>query len=298
MKICVLLSTYNGERYLEEQLESLVKQENVDVSILVRDDGSTDKTCEILSKWQNKGLLTWYSGGNKGFAMSFMDLLCHSGDYDYYAFCDQDDIWLPNKLDMAIKHLSVIQHPNKLYCSDALYYKNGENYGLIKKYIPKYNIYTCLVQNIAAGCTMVFSQGLRNLIASRMPSFIIAHDFWIYQVALILGDVYYDANSYILYRQHDNNQIGAKTGSLEKWKRRISRLLKSSEKESRSLQAKELLKCYCNEMDDEKQKIVYRIAEYKKNIWTRSRLFFDGRYTMGRLMNNVLMRIRIVLGKL
>ena len=67
MKICVLLSTYNGERYLEEQLESLVKQENVDVSILVRDDGSTDKTCEILSKWQNKGLLTWYSGGNKGF---------------------------------------------------------------------------------------------------------------------------------------------------------------------------------------------------------------------------------------
>ena len=298
MNICVLLSTYNGERYLEEQLESLVRQKNVNISILVRDDGSTDQTCEILSKWQNKGLLTWYSGDNKGFAMSFMDLLFHSGDYDYYAFCDQDDIWLPDKLETAIKHLSVIQHPIKLYCSDAFYYKNGVNYGLIKKYIPKFNIYTCLVQNIAAGCTMVFSHGLRNLIITKMPSFIIAHDFWIYQVAVILGEVYYDANSYILYRQHDNNQIGAKTGICEKWKRRIFRLIKSSKKDSRSLQAKELLKCYFDEMDSEKKKIVYRIAEYKKNIWTRSRLFFDGRYTMGRLMNNVLMRMRIVLGKL
>lgn len=298
MKICVLLSTYNGERYLEEQLESLVRQENVDVSILVRDDGSTDRTCEILSKWQNKGLLTWYRGGNKGFAMSFMDLLYNSGDYDYYAFCDQDDIWLPEKLETAIKHLSAIQHPNKLYCSDAFYYKNGENYGLIKKNIPNYNIYTCLVQNIAPGCTMVFSRGLRNLLSSRKPSFIIAHDYWIYQVALILGKVYYDSNSYILYRQHDNNQIGAKTGICEKWRRRISRLFKSSEKDSRALQAKELLKCYFNEMDCDKQTIIYRVANYKKNIGTRSRLFFDGRYTMGHIMNDVLLRMRIVFGKL
>ena len=298
MKICVLLSTYNGERYLEEQLESLVRQENVDVSILVRDDGSTDRTCEILSKWQNKGLLTWYRGGNKGFAMSFMDLLYNSGDYDYYAFCDQDDIWLPEKLETAIKHLSAIQHPNKLYCSDAFYYKNGENYGLIKKNIPNYNIYTCLVQNIAIGCTIVFSQSLKKIITSRMPRFIIAHDFWVYQVAVMLGEVYYDRNSYILYRQHDNNQIGAQLGIYESWKRRITNFYQLNEKCSKSLQAKVLLECYIAEIDKEKQNIISLVANYKESIWIRIKLFFDGRYTMGCILNNILLRLKIASGKL
>ena len=92
MKICILLSAYNGEKYIEEQLESLVGQQEVAADILVRDDGSSDKTHEILDKWQNKGLLKWYKGENLGFAKSFMDLVQRAGDYEYYAFCDQDDI--------------------------------------------------------------------------------------------------------------------------------------------------------------------------------------------------------------
>ena len=84
MKVCILLSTYNGEKYLEEQLESLIKQENVEIDILVRDDGSSDNTHNILNKWQERGLLKWYTGNNKGYAKSFMDLVQNSGDYDYY----------------------------------------------------------------------------------------------------------------------------------------------------------------------------------------------------------------------
>ena len=297
-RVCVLLSTYNGEKYLDEQLDSLIRQENVDIDILVRDDGSTDSTCRILEQWQQKGLLRWYSGGNKGFAMSFMDLVHNSDGYDYYAFCDQDDIWLPNKLDVAIGHLAMLQNPNKLYCSNAFYFKNGENYGLIKKHIPEYNIYTCLLKNIAPGCTMVFNSGLKRILSSKMPQSIIAHDFWVYQVAVLFGEVFYDGNSCILYRQHENNQIGAKTGIVEKWKRRITSLFISSEKGSRALQAKELLKCYDDAMDLKTHQTVSCVAEYKKNIWTRSKLFFNGRFTMGRPVNNVLLRMRIVLGKL
>ncbi len=298
MKVCILLSTYNGERYLEEQLDSLVKQENADIDILVRDDGSTDTTCKILDKWQDKGLLKWYTGNNKGFAMSFMDLVQNSEDYDYYAFCDQDDIWFPNKLKMAIKHLSSMQSPVRLYCSNTFYYKNGENFGLIKKSVPKYNIYTCLVQNIATGCTIVFNQSLKDIMLSKMPEYIIAHDFWAYQTAVIFGEVYYDENAYMYYRQHDNNQIGAKTLRSEIWKRRINSFFRSKKEYGISLQAKELLNCYSEKMSDEKRNIISLVANYKDSICTRIKLILDCRYTMGRTLNNILLKIKILSGKL
>ena len=87
-KVIVLLSTYNGGKYLSEQLDSLVAQKGVDVGILVRDDGSTDTTLSILDEWQEKGLLTWYSSGNLGPGKSFMDLLKRAPSGAYYAFCD------------------------------------------------------------------------------------------------------------------------------------------------------------------------------------------------------------------
>ena len=298
MKVCILLSTYNGAKYLEEQLESLLKQKNVDVDILVRDDGSTDSTCDILDKWQSKGLLRWYSGPNKGFALSFMDLVQSSGDYDFYAFCDQDDIWLPNKLDVAIKSLSTLQNPNKLYCSNTFYYKDGKNLGLIKKFRPKSNIYTSLIQNIATGCTIVFNRNLKDVILDKIPEYIIAHDFWFYQIAVIFGEVFYDEDSYILYRQHANNQIGSKSGLYEKWKRRVISFFSSKKKDVRSLQAKELLKFYSGKIDTDKLRAISLVANYRDTISTRFTLFFDSRYTMGSMFNNILLRLRILAGKL
>ena len=296
VKVCILLSTYNGEKYLEEQLDSLVKQESVDIDILVRDDGSTDGTTNILNKWQNKGYLKWYSGKNKGYALSFMDLVQNSGEYDFYAFCDQDDIWLPKKLISAIDKLEELKSPVKLYCSNLYYYKNGENFGLIKKQVPRYDIYTSIIQNIAAGCTIVFNRELKNIMTQCTPNYLIAHDFWAYQVAMIFGEVYHDENSYIYYRQHDNNQIGAKTSIIDKWERRIKRLF-SKKTDGRAAQAQELLRCYSNELSIEKQNIISLVANYN-NIWTRAKLFFDNRYTMGSTIGNILFRIKIIFGKL
>ena len=93
-KVLILLSTYNGERYIKEQIESLLKQENVKVSILVRDDGSTDGTINILNEYQKQGKLKWYTGENLKPAKSFMNLVENAPEYEYYAFCDQDDVWL------------------------------------------------------------------------------------------------------------------------------------------------------------------------------------------------------------
>ena len=93
-KVTILLSSYNGETYLDEQLESIEAQKDVQTRILVRDDGSTDHTCDILDQWQQKTNLKWYCGENIGPARSFMDLLRQAGDSYYYAFSDQDDYWL------------------------------------------------------------------------------------------------------------------------------------------------------------------------------------------------------------
>lgn len=297
VKVCILISTYNGEKYLEEQLNSLIKQENVDIDILVRDDGSTDGTTNILNKWQNNGYLKWYSGKNKGYALSFMDLVQNSGEYDFYAFCDQDDIWLPNKLISAINSLNKLNSHVKLYCSNLYYYKNGENLGLIKKPTLKYNIYTCLIQNIATGCTTIFNKELKNIMTRCTPSYLIAHDFWAYQIAMTFGEVYYDRNSYIYYRQHDNNQIGAKISLQEVWKTRINSFF-SKKKNVISTQAKELLHCYSNELSIDKHNIISLVANYDDNIWTKIKLIFNIRYTMGNAIGNILLRLKIIFGKL
>lgn len=295
IKVIVLLSTYNGEKYLEEQLESLKNQKNVELKILVRDDGSIDGTIDILNKWQDQGLLTWYSGENLGFAKSFFDLLQQAPEVDYYAFCDQDDIWLPNKLYEAINALEKIDDNIKLYCSNLYYYKDGWNFGLIRKYIPNHNIYTCLIKNIATGCTIVFNKNLKKFMQYNVPQYIIAHDFWIYQVAQIFGTVYYDSNSYIYYRQHSDNQIGAKKGILEIWNRRIKSLFKT---DGRSLQAKELLNCYFSFMNHNTIDIVKHVAEYEKSPILRIKLFLNNNFTMGSFANNFWLRLRILLGKL
>ena len=93
MKITILLSSYNGEKYIEEQLNSIFNQTYDNISILVRDDNSKDGTVKILEKYAAQGKLKWYSGENLGCAKSFWDLLCNFGESDYYAFCDQYDVW-------------------------------------------------------------------------------------------------------------------------------------------------------------------------------------------------------------
>ncbi len=294
-KVIVLLSTFNGERYLRKQIESVLYQENVDVCLLVRDDGSTDSTRTILQKYEEQGALSLILGKNIGWRRSFMELVYAAPIADYYAFCDQDDIWLPNKLYEAIKTLEKIDDNIKLYCSNLYYYKDGRNFGLIRKYIPNHNIYTCLIKNIATGCTIVFNKNLKKFMQYNIPQYIIAHDFWIYQVAQIFGTVYYDSNSYIYYRQHSDNQIGAKKGILEIWNRRIKSLFKT---DGRSLQAKELLNCYFSFMNHNTIDIVKHVAEYKKSPILRIKLFLNNNFTMGSFANNFWLRLRILLGKL
>lgn len=296
-KVIVLMSTYNGEKYLEEQLESLLAQEGVDVDIFVRDDGSSDGTQAILDKWETKGLLKWYAGQNLGWANSFMNLVQQAPTNHYYAFCDQDDVWLPSKLQEAIK--LIRQHENSpcLYFSNLLKWKDGEIKGNVKSEDLYFDEYTALLQCPAYGCTMVFNDKLMGLLQSKVPRFVYAHDFWVFQIACLLGKVVYDPKAYLLYRQHDNNQIGAKKGWKKLWKRRIKSLKTILNDHKREYIAQQIYSLFQNDLTQHNKNVVSVVANYRKDRRLFFKFLFSKHYVMNRFNNTIWLKLRIMIGK-
>ncbi len=278
-KVVVLLSTYNGEKYLKEQIDSLTSQQDVDVEILVRDDGSTDRTKDMLDVWSKEGILTWYTGENLKPARSFLDLLEKAPEADYYAFCDQDDYWLPDKLSTAVSMLQENQSRAALYfCQTQLV---DSNLNKIKSVIinPLLTFGESLVYHFIGGCTMVFNKSLRNLVLQYKPSFLSMHDVWVYKVALALGaNIYFDSTPHILYRQHGGNVIGQGKESLIKLikKRFINVIVKRSQ--NRYKTALEIKRGYFDMMAPEQKEILMKFIEGKKIFLKRISLFFDSRY--------------------
>lgn len=268
------MSTYNGEKYLEEQINSIDKQEGVNVVILVRDDGSTDNTTQILDKWQHIGKLTWYSGDNLGPARSFMDLLANAPKADYYAFSDQDDVWLPLKLHTAVAALSA--KPQNI---PALYFCQWQMVDQNLNEIPTKRLQvSCtfgesLLINPAAGCTQVFNPALRNAVLSYRPEFLSMHDSWLYRVCLALdGNVYFDQKPYILYRQHGANVLGGTTSLIKRIRRRIKTFYKFPNQ--RSLTAESLYAGYRTYMPCANADLLFNVINYRKSVRNTIGLIF------------------------
>lgn len=216
LKVAILLSYYNGHNYIDEQLSSISKLDthNMTVDVILRNDGSFDKKniAQLEYIKEKYSFLTINSGGNVGVVCSFYQLLCENPGYDYYAFCDQDDYWCRDKLKFAISSLLNRKVP-ALYCSDYtavdadLRALNVDN----RKIIPSFH--NSIFKNYCTGCTCVINNELRSIILERWPKNksekIIMHDWWLLLSAYCVGDVVFDNRSFILYRQHGGNVIGA-----------------------------------------------------------------------------------------
>jgi glycosyltransferase involved in cell wall biosynthesis len=216
-RICVLLSTYNGAPYLAAQLDSLKAQQGVRVDLHVRDDGSSDATLAVLARygdtWPN--LAKVRSGPNLRPAASFLELLRTAPPgADFYAFCDQDDVWLPQKLARATQAIAAHKGP-ALYCSNVTCV--AEDLSVIG--VPRRNddprLQHLLFENIAYGCTTVINRAARDLVAPRLsdPASIIMHDWWIALAVAAFGSIHYDPEPQILYRQHGSNSLGAEVSA-------------------------------------------------------------------------------------
>ncbi|MFR9497510.1 MAG: glycosyltransferase family 2 protein [Rikenellaceae bacterium] len=295
--VTVLLSTYNGEQYLEAQLTSLVAQKGVEFQIVVRDDGSTDATCQILDRWQSKGFLRWQRGKNLGFARSFLSLLHSAPQSQYYAFCDQDDIWLSDKLSCGVREIEGRDSPT-LYCSNLSLFDGS----IVGEYLhpldPKITLESSLVSSVATGCTMLFNDSLREILDRSDPREIAAHDLWTLHTALLFGDVYYDSSSYILYRQHGDNQIGARASWGERWLRRLGSFRHLHTQHYREVEARELIRCYGDRLAPQPLEQLRCVAHYRESFRRRLHLLLSPNFVAQSLEATLWVKIRIILGYL
>ena len=276
--ITVLLSTYNGERYLAEQIGSLLNQRGVDIQILIRDDGSTDSTVEIIKDYRNRDeRVHFIQGKNVGAGQSFFDLICRSQDTEYYAFCDQDDVWDEDKLLCALEMIGECNAD-----IPVLYHSNlrivDENLQVIRIAhecpIDESQKYSCLARNAVTGCTAVFNMAAKRLIQSHIPSEDILHDNWIYMVCKFFGTVYYDFEPHISYRQHAANVVGMHKMTFCGYLSRIRRFFIKGQ-QPRYERALLFQKYYWNLMSKEDQQKLLEILEYKKSFYKRMKLLFD-----------------------
>lgn len=223
-EIAVLLATYQGETYLSEQLNSLLQQTFQDFVIYIHDDGSTDGTLQVIQDYVKQYpekivLLTYEKAG--GSAANFMSMLQYTKE-PYIMFCDQDDVWLPDKIEVSYQELKRIEADTDRECCPCLVFTDlqvvdqnlqviSESFMTCTKRDPHRIKYTQLiVQNVAPGCTMIFNRVLAKYMQRYVNiESIIMHDWWAMLVASVYGRISYLESPTILYRQHEQNVVGA-----------------------------------------------------------------------------------------
>jgi glycosyltransferase involved in cell wall biosynthesis len=214
--IAILMGTYQGERFLVEQLESISKQTHKNWRLWVSDDGSTDATVRIITEFQERthSAVTVLQGPRKGFLQNFMSLICNVAiDADFYCFADQDDKWLPKKLERGLRwQQTQSRDVPALYCTRTRNVNaDGKPIGFSPLFRRPPSFSNALVQSISGANTMMMNRAARDLLIKagrdvNVPS----HDWWSYILTTGAGGiVHYDPIAEIDYRQHDGNQVGS-----------------------------------------------------------------------------------------
>lgn len=279
-RVQILLSTYNGEKYLSEQLNSLLQQSYSNIHILIRDDGSKDKTISILKNYQIKfpQKIQIILDKNVGVIKSFFKLIeISKNDYDFYFFCDQDDFWEKDKIEKAIEKIEEEKEEKYIgYCSNLKLV--DENLTFIKfaySRILKPNILNSFLENIVTGCTYACNKNLFLKIKEKVKTIdtqkIPMHDHYFYFLTCLYGKLIYDQKSYILYRQHSTNVIGMKENSFFK---RVKKVLFNRKKSTRLLFLQEILLKFSLELKEEERKYLQEVLNSYNYFFKRLYVVF------------------------
>lgn len=272
VNVAVLMSTYNGETYIEEQVQSILNQSGINIMLYIRDDGSTDGTISIIEtlmqKYRDK--IHLMKGDNIGPARSFLELLFFNIDADYYSFSDQDDVWLPNKIITALHKLNrYSENDCNLYFSALNKVDSHLNsIELVKNNcIPDFKF--SLFRSIFPGCTMVFNKRTVEVIRKHKLNKLIMHDQFLYQLVTgVGGNICYDTESKILYRIHDRNVSNFSSSKKKRIKKLYSDFIVNDKSRSESL--KEFYLGYSKYLTLEHKDILYESAFYAEyNILKR-----------------------------
>ena len=218
-KIDILMATYNGEKYLKEQIESILHQTYQNFRLIISDDHSTDKTIEILKEYQEKEsrITVYYQEKNLGYIKNF-EFLLSKVENKLYMLSDQDDVWLPEKIEKTYDEL-LSTHSDLVYGDLIVVDENlkqiDSSFMKLKKTFEKASKYTdykaVFLYNCVTGCTILSkSEFLPKILPFPTGVNYVPHDFWIALIVGMNGKITFMQEKYILYRQHGNNQIGSK----------------------------------------------------------------------------------------
>jgi Glycosyltransferases involved in cell wall biogenesis len=207
VKVRILLSTYNGEKYLREQIESIISQTYKEWELTVRDDGSSDNTVQILEQYCVKdNRITIIKGKNVGVVQSFYELVKYDSS-DYYFFCDQDDVWLPEKLEIILKEAKKHDNSKPILYHNDLKVVNNKLETIREKFARPVNEFSQeLVRNFVTGCASAINAPLAELWDTTDN--VIMHDYFLAQIASFTGKTVFIDKPLQLYRQHENNVWG------------------------------------------------------------------------------------------
>ena len=222
--VTVLLAVYNGEKFLQEQIDSILNQTVSDIKILIRDDGSTDKSQDIINEYASKypDKISLLSGEPTGSASANFGELLKQCDDDYIMFADQDDVWFKDKVQKTLdtmlksenneKSVPVLVHSDMSVTDSQLNVKAKSFFDYQKIFTDDLSMSRILVQNYVTGCTVMINRALKNK-AIPLPEGAAMHDWWLALVASAFGKIETVNLPLMYYRQHGENQVGAKAGS-------------------------------------------------------------------------------------
>jgi glycosyltransferase involved in cell wall biosynthesis len=238
VRICILMATFNGEDFIAEQLDSIEQQTYKNWCLIISDDSSSDNTLAIAKQYQERwgfDRLEIRQGPSQGYCQNFLSMACDSNIHgELYAFSDQDDVWMEDKLSKAVAyfHANNDAQTPRVYCGRTEIVDDKLNtIGLSPKFTLPTSFRNALVQSIAGGNTMVFNKSAKELLEKAGKLQVVSHDWWLYQIVKGAGGIfYYDPMPSLLYRQHSTSVVGSNC-SLRSRTRRILYLLSGRFKE-------------------------------------------------------------------
>lgn len=307
-RILVMMGTYNGEKYVAQQIESILNQQNVEVHLLISDDGSSDATCGICEGYASRCSNVCFRKNkkNKGTAENFMDMLYEADPlkYSFFAFSDQDDYWLPEKLSAAVDCIKVSGDGPRLYYSDVCNVDANLNnerreYEVFAPYADSFKL--LLTVNWASGCTMVFNSAFAEIVSKYKPKeWPRIHDGWMHLVALACGYAVSDlSHSYIQRRITGENQVGerglGKLG-LVRIKEGLKYLCSRSTHFS-TRTAGFLLDGYKDYLIDSNKDFLSEYVKAPNSFLLRLRFAFDPGFYSPCKLERIFFRIKMILNK-
>ena len=299
-KVQIVMSTYNGEEYLARQVISIMNQRDVRTFLLIRDDGSTDHTILEIEKLQlqYKKRITYIKGENIGWRKSFMELLYHSGDFDFYGFSDQDDIWMEDKVITCIKLMLVhggheikLAHCNALSVDKELRQRKEQEDRVSVPKSHKMAITTEYFQ----GCGMLWNKAAMKLIKKYRPcNDFIAHDYWVGLICYLFGSVYFTKDRKFYHIRYDKNS--SNDGNV--WKGRLTRMNRLVKRQIVYMNpSNDLLIGYADCLTQEDRMFLEKIQNYKCNIGSKIDLLIDKEFKRPSFSSTVLLKYAILVNR-